>query len=127
GEAVVGESGVPRHHPIPDPAELTRLSRGYPPRVVDLEASRQMVGDDDAGELRLRLGDLEHDREAIVLPRARRINRLAIERVVEPLDLEATLGRGLRHGRRTTHREHRSHRAIASVGHRYGASTNRQL
>ena len=41
----------------------------------------------------------------------RRIGLLAVERVVVALDLEALLGRRLRHERRAGHRHHRLHRA----------------
>ena len=64
-------------------------------RIVDLEAGRQIVGDDDAAELRLRFGDFQHHDDARVLLDLRRIDRVAVERIVLPLDLKAVLRRAL--------------------------------
>src|SRR5262249_49282814 len=65
-EAVVAEFRARRLLRVLDPAERAGIAGGDEPRIVDLEAGREIIGDDDAGKLRLRLGDLQHDREAIV-------------------------------------------------------------
>ena len=66
--------------------------------------------------LRLGLGDLQHHREAIVLLRLGDVGRLAVEREVVALDLEAVRRGGLRRDRRTRHRDHRLQRRVAGVG-----------
>ena len=98
--------------------ERSGIARRHQARIVDLEAGRQIVGDDHAAELRLRLGHLQHHHEALVLLGLGGIGRLAVERVITALDLEAVLGGGLRRERRAGDRHHRLHRAVAVVAHR---------
>ena len=81
-------------------------------RIVDLESGGQIIGDDNAAELRLLLRDPEHDHDAGVLLDRLRIDRLAVERVILPLDPETLFGGGLRRHRRAADGDHRltSHR-----------------
>ena len=88
-EAVVAEFGVHRLCRVGDPGERAGLPRRHQPRIVDLKPGRQIVGDDDAAELRLRLGHLQHHDEALVLLGLAWIDRFAVERVIAALDLEA--------------------------------------
>ena len=81
-ETIVAEFGVHRLLRILDPGEPAGLAGRHQPRIVDLEARRQIVGDDDPAELRLRLGHPQHHDEAVVLLRAAGIDRLAVEREV---------------------------------------------
>ena len=79
---------------VRDPVEGAGLAGGDQARIVDLESGRQVVGNDDAAELRLRLGHLQHHDEALVLPCFARVGRFAGERVVAALDLEAAFAAG---------------------------------
>ena len=65
---------------------------------------------------RLGLGDLQHHRKTIILLRLGDVGRLAVEREIIALDLEAVGGRRLRRDRRTRYRDHRLHRRIAGIG-----------
>ena len=85
-------------------------------RIVDLEARRQIIRHHDVTIFRLCFGDLQHHSKAIVLLGLRHIGRLAVEREVTALDLEAVRCRGLRRDRRATHRDHRLHRRVAGIG-----------
>ena len=85
---------------VGNPVERTGLAGGDQARIVDLEAGRQVVGNDHAAELRLRLGHLQHHDKALVLLGLARVGRFAVKRVVTALDLEAAFGRGLRRQRR---------------------------
>ncbi len=85
-------------------------------RIVDLEARREIIRHHDVTVFRLGLGDLQHDREAIVLPGLRHVGRLAVEREVIALDLEAVRCRRLRRDRRAAHRDHRLYRRFPGVG-----------
>src|SRR5262249_52149149 len=51
-EAVVTELGVHWLLRILDPGQRAGIARGDEPRIVDLEACRQIIGDEDASELR---------------------------------------------------------------------------
>ena len=53
-EPVVAELRVHRRRGVLDPRQRAGVARRHQPRIVDLEAGRQIVGDDDAAELRLR-------------------------------------------------------------------------
>ena len=89
GEAVVAEFGILRLLAILDPVQRAGVARRDQMRIVDLEAGRQIVGHDDAAVFRLRLGDLQHHHEALVLLGLRHVGRLAVEREIIALDLEA--------------------------------------
>ena len=65
---------------------------------------------------RLGFGDLEHDRETVILLDLRDVSRLAVEREIIALDLEAVGGRGLRRDRRTADRDHRLYPRITGIG-----------
>ena len=67
GEAVVAEFGVDRLGRVGDPRQRAGIAGRHEMRIVDLESRRQIIGDDDAAELRLRFGDLEHHDEPRVL------------------------------------------------------------
>src|SRR5262245_13154572 len=79
-EPVVAEFGVRRLHGVLDPRKGAGVAGGDEARIVDLEAGRQVVGQDQAGELRLRLGDLQHHDEALVLLHLGDLGLLAVER-----------------------------------------------
>ena len=66
--------------------------------------------------MRLCLRDPEHHRKPRVLLDRLRIDRIAVERVGEPLDLEALLGRGLRRQRRAGDRDDGLHLIFSGVG-----------
>ena len=85
-------------------------------RIVDLESRREIIGDNDAAELRLRLGDFQDHREPRVLLHRLCIDRIAGEREGLALDLESLLGRGLRRERRAGHGDDAVDRGIAIVG-----------
>ena len=48
-EAVVAELGVHRLLRVLDPGQRAGVAGGDQPRIVDLEAGRQVVGDDERG------------------------------------------------------------------------------
>ena len=64
----------------------------------------------------LAFGDLQHHGEALVLLHLGDVGALAVERVVDALDREALVGRGLRRHRRAGDRDHRLHGVLAVVG-----------
>jgi len=55
---------------------------------IDLKTGGQIIGDDDASKLWLRLRHSQHDDEALVLPGFAGISRFPIQRVVFAFDLE---------------------------------------
>ena len=65
---------------------------------------------------RLGLGDLQHHGKAVVLLRLGDVSRLAGQRIIAALDLEAVGGGRLRRDRRARYRDHRLHRRFAGVG-----------
>ncbi len=77
---------------------------------------RQIVGDDDAAVLRLRLGHFQHDDEALVLRGLGRIGRFAVQRVNSRSILKprSAAGSGVIGAPETDH--HRLHIALALVG-----------
>ncbi len=85
-------------------------------RVIDLKTGGEIIRHHDVTVFRFGLGDLQHHGKAIVLPGLGHIGRLAVEREITALDLEAVRRRGLRRHRRAAHRNHRLHRRIAGVG-----------
>ena len=86
--------------------------------IVDFEAGRQVIGDDDAAELRLSLSNFQHYNKARVLLDLRRIDRIAIHRIGEALDLKSLFGRGFGRERNAGDGNDGFHRAVAGVGHR---------
>src|SRR6185437_13699489 len=116
GETVIAEVGVRRLLAVLDPGQCSGVAGRDQMRVVDLEACRQVVRDDDVAVFRLRLGDLQHHRETIVLLCLRRIGRAAVERKIVAFDLEAVRCRGLRRDRGATDRNHRLYRRVTGVG-----------
>ena len=89
GEAVVAEFGVFRLLAVLDPVQRAGVAGRDQMRIVDLETGRQIVRHHDVAEFRLGFGDLQHHREAVVLLGLRYIGRLAVEREIIALDLEA--------------------------------------
>ena len=86
-------------------------------RIVDFKPGRQIVGDDDAAELRLGFRHPQHHDHAAVLLHLFGVERIAVERVGLALDLEALFRRGLRRHRRAGNRHDRLHRLLAGICH----------
>jgi len=85
---------------------------------LSISKRRQIIGDDDAAELRLWLSHFQDHHETLVLFGLGRIGRLAVERVKAAFDLEAALGGRLRCERRAADRHHRLHIALARIADR---------
>ena len=115
-EAVVAEFRVRRLVGVLDPGQRAGLARRDQPRIVDLETGRQIIGDQHAAELRLVSVIFSTTDEALVLLGLGRIGRLAVERVIVALDLEAlsAAGSGASARRRPTPPPARR---LAGVGH----------
>ena len=121
-EAVVAELGVHRGARIGDPVERAGVAGGDELRIVDLEACRHEVGERHPGEGRLRLGDLQHHDETLVLLGLCRVGIGAVKRMEAALQREALSSGRLWAGGRAADRDHRLHRHIPAIGHRDGAS-----
>ena len=92
------------------PVEVRQVGAGDEARIVDLEAGRQQVGDQHARGPVVRLGDLQHDDEALVLRDLGDVGLLTVERVVGALDREAVAAGRQRLSRRGDRGHHRLHR-----------------
>src|SRR6185437_1629595 len=113
--SIVAEFAVDRLLCVGNPVERPRFTRRNQPRVFDLEAARQIIGNDDTTELWLRLGHCKDYDEALVLRGLARINLLLVERMIAAFDFETLLGRRLWQQRRPAHRNNGLNISVAVI------------
>ncbi|MGZ2453368.1 hypothetical protein ACVIRO_006185 [Rhizobium ruizarguesonis] len=116
-EAIVAEFGMGSGD-LSDPVEIRHLGAVDEVRIVDLEAGRQKIGDDDARRPGVGFAHMDDDDVALVLLRLADIRLFAVECVIGALDGEAVAAGRQRHGGRGNRGDDGRNRVTRLVGQR---------